>query len=106
MVSAQLVIFTLSQILKPIAGLQVTPNSACAQLCIDNPTADVSDPNSSTTNGTDIVCTDEAYTSTSAGQKFNSCVSCLQNSTANSTTESDQEWFLCESLSQSCTITH
>lgn len=96
MVSSYLVLLILSQLSIPAAGLQVTPNSACAELCMDDPTTDISDPNSSSTNGSDIVCTDSAYTSTSVGQKFNSCISCLQNSTANATSENDQEWFLCK----------
>jgi hypothetical protein len=82
-------------------ALQVTPNSPCASICIDNPSADVSDPNTSNTYGSDIVCTDAEYANTAVGQKFEKCITCLQNSTANSTTESDQGWFLCKSSSRS-----
>lgn len=90
-------ILVLSHLAKLGLGLQVTPNSDCAKLCINDPTTDVSDPNSSSINGTDIVCTDGTYSNTVAGQRFESCVSCLQNSTAKTATENDQEWFLCKS---------
>ncbi|CZR59234.1 uncharacterized protein PAC_09126 [Phialocephala subalpina] len=74
-------------------GLQVTPNSACARICMDDPTADVSDPNVSNTLGQDIVCNDADYSSTSVGRKFKQCLTCLQNSTASSGSENDQGWF-------------
>jgi len=77
----------------PVWGLQVTPNSPCSRLCMDDPTADVSDPNVSNTNGQDIVCNDADYNSTSVGRKFKQCLTCLQNSTASSGGENDQGWY-------------
>ncbi|KAF8865834.1 hypothetical protein BDZ45DRAFT_735774 [Acephala macrosclerotiorum] len=74
-------------------GLQVTPNSACSRLCMDDPTADASDPNVSNTYGQDIVCNDADYNSTSVGKKFEQCITCLQNSTSSSGSETDQGWF-------------
>lgn len=94
MAPSYMILLAWSLVLKPALGLQVTPNSGCASLCMDDPTADASDPYSSNTYTSDIVCTDTAYRNTTAGQKFESCVSCLQSSTANTTTENDQEWFL------------
>jgi len=79
-------------------ALQVTPNSPCASVCLDEPTNNASDPNSSNTEGRDIVCQDSAYSSTAVGRKFDSCVSCLQNSTSSSSGENDQGWFLCRSF--------
>lgn len=81
-------------------SLQVTPDSPCAQVCIDSPGLDLSDPNSSTTTGDDITCNDRDYAASPFGQKFQKCVSCLQNSTAVHGRENDQMWFLCRSASR------
>ncbi|KAI0434753.1 hypothetical protein F5Y09DRAFT_216951 [Xylaria sp. FL1042] len=75
-------------------ALQVTPNSPCASFCIDSDGDDVSDPNSSTTTNSDITCYDSKYTSSPAGQKFQRCMSCLQDSTFSQGSETDQLWFL------------
>ncbi|KAI1446947.1 hypothetical protein F5Y02DRAFT_49067 [Annulohypoxylon stygium] len=77
-----------------VTSLQVTPNSPCASLCIDSAGLDLSDPNSSTTNSSDITCYDSEYSSSSAGQKYQRCMSCLQDSTFSQGSESDQLWFL------------
>ena len=61
--------------------LQVTPNSPCSSFCIDSNDLDFSDPNSSNTENDDITCYDSKYTTSSAGQKFERCISCLQDST-------------------------
>jgi len=79
-------------------SIQVTPNSTCAKFCLDNPNSDPSDPNNSNTYGSDIVCSDSDYIDNAVGQKFEACVSCLQNSTAEADGERDQWWFLCEFL--------
>jgi hypothetical protein len=76
-------------------SLQVTPNSPCSTLCMDDPTTDVSDPNSSNTYASDIVCNDADYDGTTVGRKFKQCLTCLQNSTASSGSENDQGWFFC-----------
>lgn len=86
-------IFHLSFFLSFSQGIQVTPNSPCASLCIDNSSLDVSDPNSSSTTNADMVCADSDYSSTTAGQKWTKCMSCLQNSTFSQGNESDQVWF-------------
>jgi len=77
-------------------SLQVTPNSPCASICIDDPNQDVSDPETSSTQGNDIVCSDSSYSTSPVGKKFESCVSCLQNSGASASGETDQDWFICE----------
>ncbi|KAK4228264.1 hypothetical protein QBC38DRAFT_162764 [Podospora fimiseda] len=74
-------------------ALQVTPNSPCAAQCQDSSTVDVSDPNSSTTKNSDIVCQDAKY-SGPAGTKFKTCMSCLQTSGFSQGSESDIMWFL------------
>ncbi|KAI1113756.1 hypothetical protein F5Y14DRAFT_204783 [Nemania sp. NC0429] len=74
-------------------ALQVTPNSPCASFCINTEGDDISDPNSSTTTNKDITCRNSDYTSR-AGQKFQRCMSCLQDSTFSQGSESDQLWFL------------
>ncbi|KAJ9143726.1 LPXTG-domain-containing protein [Pleurostoma richardsiae] len=75
-------------------ALQVTPNSPCASLCIDSDTLDTSDPNSSTTTGSDIVCEDADFDSSGTGTKWEQCMTCLQNSTFSQGSENDQMWFL------------
>ncbi|KAH9909632.1 hypothetical protein F4778DRAFT_7314 [Xylariomycetidae sp. FL2044] len=75
-------------------ALQVTPNSPCASFCVDSNGLDVSDPNSSTTTNDDITCYDSEYATSAAGQKFQQCMSCLQDSTFSQGSESDQLWFL------------
>jgi hypothetical protein len=80
-------------------ALQVAPNSHCSSFCIDADGLDFSDPNSSNTVNSDITCYDRDYTSTAAGQKFQRCMSCLQDSTYSQGHESDQAWFLCKETS-------
>ncbi|KAI2463782.1 hypothetical protein F4781DRAFT_106394 [Annulohypoxylon bovei var. microspora] len=77
-----------------VASLQVTPNSPCASSCIDSTGLDLSDPNSSTTSNSDITCYDSEYSSSPAGQKYQRCMRCLQDSTFAQGSESDQLWFL------------
>ncbi|KAK1760632.1 hypothetical protein QBC47DRAFT_10891 [Echria macrotheca] len=77
-----------------VSALQVTPNSPCASVCIDQPNFDVSAPASSNTRNTDIVCTDAALSSTPQGQKWKDCMTCLQHSTFSQGPENDQMWFL------------
>ncbi|KAK2594918.1 hypothetical protein QQS21_007366 [Conoideocrella luteorostrata] len=83
-------------LLQPGTALQVTPNSPCSAVCIDASDLDVSDPNSSTTRGRDIVCDDGQFDASPAsrGGRFRSCLSCLQTSTYTQGKESDQAWFL------------
>ncbi|KAH6652121.1 hypothetical protein BKA67DRAFT_497576, partial [Truncatella angustata] len=77
-----------------IAALQVTPNSPCSSFCVDSKGLDISDPNSSNTANDDITCYDKEFSSTLAGQKFQRCMSCLQDSSFIQGSESDQSWFL------------
>ncbi|KAI1138647.1 hypothetical protein F5Y05DRAFT_45997 [Hypoxylon sp. FL0543] len=89
-----LFISILALITQHAASLQVTPNSPCASFCVDSPNLDFSDPNSSTTKNSDITCSDSEYANSPAGQKFQRCISCLQDSTFAQGPESDQLWFL------------
>ena len=91
-------IFSLLLLAHRILALQVSPDSPCASVCIDGSGLNGSDPNSSNTYGSDIVCLDDSFHTTTVGQKYESCVSCLQNSTAVASGESDTEWFLCKSF--------
>ncbi|EFX00001.1 hypothetical protein CMQ_318 [Grosmannia clavigera kw1407] len=75
------------------SGIQVTPNSPCSSICIDSSDLDVSDPNSSNTLKADLSCQDSDFTSSTVGQKWTSCLSCLQNSTFSQGSENDQGWF-------------
>ncbi|KAI0490410.1 hypothetical protein F4859DRAFT_7179 [Xylaria cf. heliscus] len=84
----------LGALIPHVVALQVTPNSPCASFCIDSEGDDVSDPNSSSTTNKDITCYDSKYTTSLAGQKFQRCISCLQDSTFSQGSESDQLWFL------------
>lgn len=77
-----------------VLGLQVSPGSACATLCLDNPESDPLDPASSTTTASDITCNDDEYDSTGKGIKFKNCLECLQESNEVNGTENDVSWFL------------
>lgn len=77
-------------------ALQVTPNSPCAALCLDSEDLDKSDPNSSSTKGSDITCDDDLFSTTKKGQKIQNCLTCLQESNFVQGSESDQKWFLCK----------
>lgn len=77
-----------------ITGLQVTPNSPCSSLCLDSSDSNASDPRSSNTNDSDIMCSDKDYAS-DKGKKFEGCMNCLQNSTYSQGSENDQTWFVC-----------
>lgn len=93
-----LLTLTLTLLTQHAASLQVTPNSPCASFCVDSPNLDFSDSNSSTTKNADISCYDSEYSTTPAGQKFQRCMSCLQDSTFAQGDENDQLWFLCENI--------
>ncbi|CZT52194.1 uncharacterized protein RSE6_13466 [Rhynchosporium secalis] len=80
-------------LLNPASALQVTPYSACAPMCMDTPLSDASDPNASNTFDSDIVCKDSDFSGTLVGSKFQSCLNCLQGSSATSFNENDQGWF-------------
>ncbi|KAI9746479.1 MAG: hypothetical protein M1818_000192 [Claussenomyces sp. TS43310] len=69
-------------ILPSSLALQATPGSACASLCMDNPAYNASSVDSFTTVPADLTCSDVAYDKTAGGKRFESCVSCLQGSSA------------------------
>jgi len=75
-------------------GLQVTPGSPCASVCLDEKKGNALDAAASTTGLSDIVCDDADYSSSSVGVKFKSCMECLQTSTAVNGSESDQAWYI------------
>ncbi|ROW06119.1 hypothetical protein VMCG_04649 [Cytospora schulzeri] len=77
-----------------VLAIQVAPNSPCSSVCVDSTTLDLSDPNSSNTVASGIVCEDADFTSTSDGKKWDQCMTCLQSSTFVQGGESDQYWFL------------
>ncbi|RKU45008.1 hypothetical protein DL546_003179 [Coniochaeta pulveracea] len=79
---------------RSVVAIQVTPNSPCSSVCVDSTELDYSDPNSSNTHGTDISCEDDQLTSSPAGMKWQTCISCLQNSTFSQGNENDQMWLL------------
>lgn len=71
-------------------ALLVVGGSNCTSACF-------SPPNVYNTNGSDIVCHDTEYNSTSAGVEFQACVSCEIQSQAIPLTgeQSDLGWALC-----------
>ena len=83
-------------LLRVVSALQVTPGSPCSSFCIDAPELDETDPESSNTEPEDITCRDEDYTDQEAGQKFQRCLTCLQDSEFSYGHESDQQWFFCK----------
>lgn len=82
-------------LLSSTTAIQVTPGSPCASVCLDSPDGG-SARAASTTNSSDIVCDDVDYFSSSTGQKFKDCITCLQTSNAVSGEEDDVSWFLCK----------
>ena len=90
LLAAYLLVFT------PLtAALQVTPDSPCSAFCQDDPNLAASDPESSNTFPEDITCRDDDFASQAKGQKFQRCLTCLQESDYVLGHESDQQWFLC-----------
>ncbi|KAK7959528.1 uncharacterized protein PG986_004382 [Apiospora aurea] len=75
-------------------ALEVTPGSSCAALCLNNPESDPLNPASSSTSPSDITCSDEGYSETSAGIKFKNCLECLRDSRDAKNGENDVSWFL------------
>lgn len=83
-------------LLSSTTAIQVTPGSPCTSVCLDSPDGDSARAAASTTNSSDIVCDDVDYFSSSTGQKFKDCITCLQTSNAVSGEEDDVSWFLCK----------
>lgn len=83
-------------LLSSTTAIQVTPGSRCASVCLDSRNGDATRAAASTTNSSDIVCNDVDYFSSSTGQKFKDCITCLQTSNALSGEENDVSWFLCK----------
>ena len=88
------IVFLALSSITTIYALQVAPNSQCASVCLDDSNQDKSDPGTSNTQGSDVICRDKNY-ATSIGQKYKKCVECLQSSSDKSQSESDLQWFLC-----------
>ncbi|KAA8572855.1 hypothetical protein EYC84_003425 [Monilinia fructicola] len=68
-------------------ALMVTPDSPCMSLCSDGQGSD-------SIHGSEIVCQNEHFMTTTAGQKLKSCLSCLQLSTAAGNGQNDQHCFI------------
>lgn len=84
-------------LISSISAIRVTPGSPCASKCQGASKGGSSqDQRDSSTNASDIVCSDIDYFSSTAGPKFKECVSCLQTSRQVLGDESDSAWFLCE----------
>jgi hypothetical protein len=84
-----------------VLGLEVSPNSPCAQLCMDKHDNDSRMQNSSLTSNDMLSCFDWEYrgdNATDAGKKFSDCNQCLQSSGHEdaSSNEKDTEWFMCK----------
>ena len=78
-----------------VAAISATPNSPCASQCIDSSSLDPSDANSFTTTASDMICDDGDFSLSAVGQKWMSCMNCLQSSTFVQGDQNDQMWFLC-----------
>jgi hypothetical protein len=74
-----------------VAGLRVTPGSPCAAFCLDD---DADASTKITTKNDEITCYDDEFSSTPEGQKFQRCLTCLQDSTFSAAGESDVSWYL------------
>jgi len=89
-----------------VYGIEVTPYSPCASLCVNIPNSNIASVNSSWTLPVDLVCNDwelDGPNSTSIGRIFHDCVQCQVHSTAYDakSNENDQYWFLCKSPTRS-----
>lgn len=78
-------IMLISLLTQHATGLQFTIGSPCTSFCVE----DSSDSSSSVTGDGDISCYDSKISST-----YQSCMSCLQDSTFSQGSQSDQLWFL------------
>lgn len=85
-----------------VSALQVSPGSPCAAICLDQGSKNVTDPIASNTFSTDVVCQDNDYTNLEEGRKFKACNKCLQESSASTSAENDQSWFICKVQSVLC----
>ena len=81
----------LTALIAPTEALEVASNSPCLDKC---------NSDAAGTTEADIVCLDSAFTDTSNGSHFQSCVECELGSTAvdPSTGTSDMLWGLCTTL--------
>lgn len=82
--------------------IEVTPNSGCSSICMNDPHSNPAFDNSSHTLAGDLVCNDwelSGPNSTRDGRIFHDCIQCQENSTAHDaqTNENDLYWFLCKS---------
>ena len=87
----------LSLIVGRVSGLYVVNGSNCTDACTS-----ALDPY--ITNGSDIVCHDTSYNSTSVGEAFQDCVSCeIESPSFNPyTAQTDVGWALCKSRLSYC----
>lgn len=81
-------------------ALEVTPNSPCASLCLNNIQDNPNNGDASWTVAPDTVCDDwefEGPDSTVRGRKWKECLLCEQTSTAidKESNENEVYWFLC-----------
>ncbi|KUM64358.1 hypothetical protein ACN42_g2717 [Penicillium freii] len=97
-------LFFLTFLLNCVYCLEVAPDSGCSDLCVDKigPATNISDPLSSGTFPTDLVCEDSQINGTDVavvGRKWQQCVSCEASSDTstpgiNSDNETDVFWFI------------
>ena len=97
-----LCLFSIASVLliRPSLTIEVTPNSHCSSLCLNEPTSNPEFDNSSLTLTNGVVCSDAEYVGfaqTPPGRKWNDCLSCEQNSAATDakTKQNDLYWLLC-----------
>ncbi|KAL9580369.1 MAG: hypothetical protein Q9212_004536 [Teloschistes hypoglaucus] len=94
-----LALYALLQLFGFVYALEVSPNSPCFSVCVDDPKANPAFWNSSTTTTSDLVCNDWELVgpnATSSGRLFHDCMLCEEKSTNHDTSsnENDQYWFL------------
>lgn len=78
-----------------IAALQVAPGSPCAHKCLGSGADNNWSAEASTTNSSEITCSDAAYADTKVGLKYKQCQECLRTSTRGNWGETDAKWFIC-----------
>lgn len=101
-------LFLFSLLFLGVKGIEVTPDSTCSSLCVDQPGAstNISDYDSSHTSTGDLVCKDSEFKgskTTPKGRKWVQCLNCEASSPAENPgyqgdNETDVFWFLCKLL--------
>ncbi|KAM3507617.1 hypothetical protein MY11210_007067 [Beauveria gryllotalpidicola] len=77
-----------------VFGLQVAPGSPCAHNCLESGSDNNWSADASSTNSSEVTCSDAAYSGSKVGIKYKQCVDCLRTSSRGNWGETDAKWFV------------